>query len=230
MASASSMTSGGTSVSSDSSLTDVTLAKFVDVSSHDQVAVSRKEIRCIDKVRGVTAADVKQKWRSEQINNQRKFAAGIESSWRQKQIASWSGLMYKKSSSFFRVNTWNRRKFELRPEHNICYVSGIVLYRPVLHYYSSKGDVVIEKNMVILNIRRESNVLLNDRLRVCLSLRIEGRKSRLCLAAEFPREALILAFHVRAMLEPGRFNREDYLDDEGAKTFPDKFLWRLMGQ
>jgi hypothetical protein len=182
-------------------------------------------------VRALSATEVKLKWRAEKISESQKIASIIDSSWRQKQIASWCGTMHKKCFGLF-IDTWQIRNVELRAERVECDSSVVVYYKPVLHYYAQKADKVVEKSMVVQSISREANVTLesNGRRRACLSLKVGGRKHPLVLAAEQPRDALALAFLVRFMLEPGRFSREEYLDSDTAIAFPDRTLWSLMSQ
>ena len=218
-----------------SEFSDCTDDSFVDVTSgipEFDVASALNEGKNIarsEKIRGTPATEVKRKWRSEQINAQCKFANSIDSSWRQLQIVSWSGIVHKKCSTIFGA-TWQPRRFELRQEQKFDAYSGKLSQRPILHYFTRTDDDVIEKSMVILDIRKEPSVMLNGGSRACLSLKVAGRKSRLRLVTDFTREALLFAFHVKAMLEPGRFDRDEYISDDEAIRFPERTLSNLMSQ
>ncbi len=207
------------SEASNSSICDVAAAPFYISDSHESASI-RKTICNADKIRGVSATEVKQRWRSEQINSQRKVSSNIDSSWRQKQVISWSGVLHKKCSSIL-SETWQRRKFEL----HINQISSNNRRNPVLRYYTQKANDVVEKRMMVFDVRRESNVSLGGSLRPCLSLKVEGRRSRLLLLANQPWDALVFAYHLKEMLEPGLFAREKYLDDDVAKQFLDRTLW-----
>ena len=89
-------------------------------------------------------AEVKQKWRKEQIDNQRKMVLAIDSTWRIAQIqCAWCGWLSKRSRAL--CSQWQPRWFELRRELD-------PRTRAVLQYQGSDGAL---KRLSIVAARRD---------------------------------------------------------------------------
>ena len=127
-----------------------------------------------------SAAEVKRKWRQEQIVMQRNLNSTINSSWRKRQITSlWCGWLLKRSSGI--VGRWQRRWFELRQEPGSpC---GSCEPRAVLQYTgrgSDGGEAV--KRLELVTARR---ICEHDHAgRAGVAVGIAGRSGRVLLAAE----------------------------------------------
>jgi hypothetical protein len=153
-----------------------------------------------------TAAEVKRKWRQEQISLLRTINCSINSSWRKRQITVlWCGWLQKRSSGI--VGRWQARWFELRQEPNP--EDGAGANRAVLQY-TGRGSSGSEeaKRLEITDARRDCGH--DGAGRACLSVGAAGRGGRVLLGAVSDREAASLLSCIAFVMRPppvGRVQR-----------------------
>ena len=149
--------------------------------------------------RNPDVAEVKRKWRQQQISAQSKLNASVNSSWRKSQTSCvWCGWLSKRSSGI--LERWQPRWFELRQEPGSQWTSRAAL-RAVLQYTGRGRDGREETKRLELVAARRICEHDSDG-RVCLSVRVAGRTGHRVLAAGTEREARDLLACVAAILPP----------------------------
>lgn len=144
-------------------------------------------------------AEVKRRWRKEQVINQQKLRPHINSSWRRNQLEClWCGWIKKRSRGI--TAQWNLRWFELRQEP-IGGASSSV-YHAILQYESAASEKAKQapKRLKIIDARPES-VRSWDGWS-CFSVAVVGRRDRILLAMKLGVEVDVLLSRIRSILAP----------------------------
>ena len=152
----------------------------------------------------VRAAEVKRRWRKEQIANQQKMCSQVNATWRRNQIqCMWCGWMKKKSRGI--AAQWHSRWFEL--VQDLIGGSSSRVYSAILQYenFGEAGSIKQLKRLKILDARREKTRDWPGWS--CLSVAVAERKERVYLSMKWEGEVDALLSRIGSILALSESNQ-----------------------